>query len=107
MTTGNPKYSRLKSEVNFSPTWKCGGRRFRTGILLQSFLEPGFPGGAVGKESAANAGDAGSIPGMGRYPRGRHENLPQYLCWKKSPWSEEPGGLQSMGSQRVRLDRSD
>ena len=25
------------------------------------------------------------------------------LAWK-TPWTEEPGGLQSMGSQRVRRD---
>ena len=28
----------------------------------------GFPGGSVGKESACNAGDLGSIPGLGRSP---------------------------------------
>ena len=28
----------------------------------------GFPGGSVGKESACNAGDRGSIPGLGRSP---------------------------------------
>ena len=28
----------------------------------------GFPGGSVGKESACNAGDPGSIPGSGRPP---------------------------------------
>ena len=28
----------------------------------------GFPGGSVGKESAYNAGDQGSIPGLGRSP---------------------------------------
>jgi len=28
------------------------------------------------------------------------------LAWR-IPWTEEPGGLQSMGSQRVRHDRSD
>ena len=28
----------------------------------------GFPCGSVGKESACNAGDLGSIPGLGRYP---------------------------------------
>ena len=27
------------------------------------------------------------------------------LAWR-TPWTEEPGGLQSMGSQRVRLDCS-
>ena len=28
----------------------------------------GFPGGSAGKESACNAGDLGSIPGLGRFP---------------------------------------
>ena len=28
----------------------------------------GFPGGSAGKESACNAGDLGSIPGLGRAP---------------------------------------
>ena len=28
----------------------------------------GLPGGLVGKESACNAGDPGSIPGLGRFP---------------------------------------
>ena len=28
----------------------------------------GFPGGSAGKESACNAGDLGSIPGLGRCP---------------------------------------
>ena len=28
----------------------------------------GFPGGSAGKESASNAGDLGSIPGLGRSP---------------------------------------
>ena len=34
----------------------------------------GFPGGSVGKESTCNAGDLGSIPGLGRSPRGGHGN---------------------------------
>ena len=37
----------------------------------------------MGKESACNAGDsgdAGSIFGLGRCPRGRHSNLLQYSC---------------------------
>ena len=29
----------------------------------------GFPCGSAGKESACNAGDLGSIPGLGRFPR--------------------------------------
>ena len=39
-----------------------------------------FPGGSVGKESACNAGDLGSIPGLGRTPRGGHGTSLQYSC---------------------------
>ena len=46
-----------------------------------------------GKESACNAEDLGSIPGLGRSPGGGHGNLLQGSCW-------EPGGLQSIGSQK-------
>ena len=42
----------------------------------------------------------GSIPGLGRSPGEGNGNPLQYLAWKIS-WTEEPGGLQSMGSQRV------
>ena len=47
----------------------------------------------------------GSIPGLGRSPGGGHGNPLQCLAWK-IPWTEEPGELQSMGSQRVRHDWS-
>ena len=40
----------------------------------------GFPGGSGGKESACNAGDLGSIPGMGRSPGGGHGSPLQYSC---------------------------
>ena len=39
-----------------------------------------FPGGSDGKESACNAEDLGSIPGLGRSPRGGHGNPLQYSC---------------------------
>jgi len=45
----------------------------------------------------------GSIPGLGRSPEGGNGNPPQYLSWE-IPWTEEPGGLQSMGSQRAGHD---
>ena len=39
-----------------------------------------FPGGSVGKESACNAGDLGSIPGLGRSPgAGKGSNI---LAWR-------------------------
>ena len=43
----------------------------------------GFPGGTVVRNPPANAGgvrDAGSIPGSGRSPGGRHGNPLQYSC---------------------------
>ena len=61
----------------------------------------GFSGGSEGKESACNAGDPGLIPELGRSPEGGHDNLLQYSCLR-IPRTEESGGLQSMGSQRVR-----
>ena len=45
----------------------------------------GFPDGSMGKESTCNAGDtgdAGSIPGSGRFPGGRKGNPLQYSCLK-------------------------
>ena len=53
--------------------------------------------------NAGDGGDAGLIPGLGRSPGEGHGNPLQYLAWR-IPWTEEPGGLQSMGSQRVRHD---
>ena len=62
-----------------------------------------FPGSSDGKASAYNAGDLGSIPGSGRSPGEGNGNPLQYSAWK-IPWTEKPGGLQSMGSQRVGHD---
>ena len=44
----------------------------------------GFPGGRVVKNLPANAGDMGSIPGLGRCTRGGIGNPLQYSCWKIS-----------------------
>ena len=43
-----------------------------------------FPGGSGGKESACNAGDLGSIPGLGRSPGGGNGYPLQYSCLKNS-----------------------
>ena len=45
--------------------------------------ELGFPGRSYCKESACNAGDLGSIPGLGSSPGGGHGNPLQYSCWSK------------------------
>ena len=60
----------------------------------------GFPGGLDGKESACNAGDPGSIPGLGRSLEKGMATHSNFFAWKTT-WTEEPGGLHSMGSQRV------
>ena len=54
------------------------------------------------KSPPGNAGDTrntSSNPGSGRSPGGGNGNPLQY-SWE-IPWTEAPGGLQSMGSQRV------
>ena len=40
----------------------------------------GFPDGSAGKESACNAGDLGSIPGLGRSP-GERKGYPLQYSW--------------------------
>ena len=48
--------------------------------LLLSRGSPGGAGGAVVKNPPANAGDAVSIPGLGRFPGGGHGNPLRYSC---------------------------
>ena len=43
-----------------------------------------FPGGSDGKASAYNAGDPGSIPGLGRSSGKGNGNLLQYSCLENS-----------------------
>ena len=59
----------------------------------------GLPRWHSGKESTCNAGDLGSIPGSGRAPGGSMATHSDIHAWE-IPWTEEPGGLQSMGSQK-------
>ena len=56
-----------------------------------------FPHSSVGKKSACNAGDLGSIPGLGRSPGEGNGNPLQHS------WVEEPGRLQSMGSKESEM----
>ena len=68
-----------------------------------SSVQGGFSGGSDGKESACNAGNLGSILGLGRSPGDGMATHSSILAWRV-PWTEEPCGLQSMGSQRVGHD---
>ena len=49
-------------------------------MLMEVSRVGGFPGGSGGKESACNAGNLGTIPGLGRSPGGGHGNPLQYSC---------------------------
>ena len=60
--------------------------------------EVGFPGSSAGKESACNAEDPGSIPGLGRSP-GERKGLPTSIFWPGelhepySPWGRKESDM--------------
>ena len=65
------------------------GTSLSTSIVIQTFLLKqtvdlkvawGFPGSSAGKKSACNAGDPGSIPGLGRSP-GEGLGYPLQYSW--------------------------
>ena len=71
---------------------------------FEGFKQRGFRDVSDDKDSACNAGDPGSIPGLERSPREGNSYPFQYSCLEKSM---DRGGLQSRGSQRVRYNLSD
>ena len=60
----------------------------------------GFPGGSADKESTCNAGDLGSIPGLGRSPGGGNGNPLQYSCLG-NPMDRGAWRATVLGSQRL------
>ena len=65
---------------------------------IRAHRDLGDTGGLEVKASASNVGDLGLIPGLRRYPRQEMATHSSILAWR-IPWTEEPGRLQSMGSQ--------
>ena len=61
-----------------------------TQVILLLLLYLGFPGGSDSKESVHNAGDVGSIHGLGKSPGGGYGNTLQYSCL------ENPHGQRSL-----------
>ena len=79
-------------------------KNVKKNIFMCVYKYMGFPGSSAGKEPTCNAGDPGGIPGSGRFPW-RMDSLPTSVFLPgKSPRTEEPGGLQSMESQRIGHD---
>ena len=77
-------------------------------IVILASMPWGFPGGFVIKNpsaSARDAGDAGSsLEWMQEDLLGKEMTTHSSILVWEIPWSEETGGLQSMGSQRVGQD---
>ena len=61
-------------------------------LALVTLVSQGFPPSSASKESTCNAGDLGSIPGLGGSPGGGHGNPHQYSCL------ENPHGQRSLAS---------
>ena len=74
---------------------------------MKGMQDTGFPGGSVKKNLPANVGDMCLSPGSGKILwRRKWKSNPVFLL-RKSPWTEEPGRLQSMGLQKDQILLSD
>ena len=71
--------------------------------IASSALSMGFPRGTDGKESARNAGNQFRSLGQEDPLEERMATCSSVLAWR-TPWTEEPGWPQSVGSQRVGHD---
>ena len=60
-----------------------------------------YPVGSDGKESACNAGDLGTIPGLGRSPGEGKDNPLQYSCLENPMDRGTWQATQSIGSQKT------
>ena len=75
-------------------------------VLSPALVPQGLPRWRVVKNLLANAGaarDMGSIPGWEDPLEEGMATHSSILAWR-IPWTEGPGGLQPMGSRRVRHD---
>ena len=72
----------LIDTLNTFKSFESSGAFFR--VSLKQWFYISFPGTSDGKESACNAGDLSSIPGLGRSPGEGNDNPLQYSCLEKS-----------------------
>ena len=69
-------------------------------LEVSAHLDWGVLGGSVVKNLPANAGNAGSSPWSERSSGEGNSNHSSILAWRIL-WTEQPGGLQSTGLQRI------
>ena len=80
------EWQTAKSQNEYTQ-YSCAGINFTVTILNE-----GFPGGSDGKASVCNAGDLGSIPGLGRSPGEGNGSPLQYSCLENPMDSGGPWG---------------
>ena len=97
------QHTGLKLWISHCQLWPQGLVYTQLLYLPRFVLELDFTGGSDDKESACSAGDLGSIPGLGK-PMEEKWQPPPVLLPGEYPWTEELGGLQSMGLQRIGHD---
>ena len=72
-------------------------------LFIRLYISLGFPGSSDGKAFAYNAGNLGSIPGLGRSPGEGNGNPLQYSCLG-SPMDREVWQATVLGLQSFRHD---
>ena len=78
----------------------CNKNYYSFFTLFFFFGYTGFLSDSYGKESACNAGDLGSFPGW-EDPLEKEMATHSSVLAQSIPWTEAPGRLQSIGSQRI------
>ena len=92
----------LVSRGQQSGNWMIRSELFVVNLKSPIGTSRSFPGGSVVKNPPANlgdTGDVGSIPESGRSPGEGNGNPLQCSCLE-NPWTEKPGRLQFVGSQK-------
>ena len=87
-----------------TPVWFLMEKFPRRRDRLPTPVFLGLPGGSDSKNPPAMR-DLGLIPGLCRFPW-RRAWQPTAVFLLREYWTEQPGGLQSMGSQRAGHDRA-
>ena len=88
-----------------------GNDNFKNEGLRQSTSDTngymGFPGGSDSKESTFNAGDLGSVPGLGRSPGGEHGNPFWYSCLENPHGQRNLAGCSAWDQSWTRLNNQE
>ena len=88
-----------------TPAWFLGQEDSRRRDRLPTSVFFRFPGYSVSKESPCNAGDLGSIPGLGRSSGGGHGNLLQYSCLENPHGQRSLAGCSTWGRKELDMTK--